>query len=171
MSTRAKQKARKVHDVLSMATWVLDALGPIDGLRVLEVDCGSGSNLTAALDRGADVWGVDASVDRLRKARDAAPEANLREGVASDLPFDNCLFDAVYSLGVSRTADDAARLARECARVCKIGGVVVLALALAEHSCSSPEFVNSVSDRVTIRAGLWPLSSPCPLMISLKICN
>ena len=165
MSTRAKQKVRRVHDVNE----VLDALGPIDGLRVLEVDCGSGSNLTAALERGADVWGVDASVERLRKARDAAPEADLREGIASDLPFDNCSFDAVYSLSVCRTVDDAARLATECARVCKIGGVVVL--PFAEQPCPTPEFVNSASDRVAIGAGLWPLSSPCPLMISLKICN
>lgn len=170
MSTRVKQRVRSVHDIVQ----VLDALGPIAGSRVLQVDCGAGSSLGAALARGADVWGVDASLDLLRTARLAAPEANLREATATDLPFDNGTFDAVYVLGACRRPD-ADRRAAEMARVGKIGGVVVMELAgpAAPSTMAPPavEFDHSVSDRVAIGAGLWPLSSPSGLMISVKICH
>lgn len=146
---------------------VLEALGPIDGLRVLEVDCGSGSNLRAALERGADTWGVDPSITQLRKARTAAPEANLRDGTVEELPFDSCSFDAVYSFGRCATTKRAATFIAELARVCRVGGLV--AIPLAEHVTHNSDFVASERDAVAITAGLWPLSSDPSVMISMKI--
>ena len=50
------------------------------GRRVLEVGCGSGVFLRAAADRGASVFGLDASPALLELARARVPEADLRVG-------------------------------------------------------------------------------------------
>lgn len=101
---------------------VLSALGPIDGLRLLDVGCGVGLFLRSAEARGALVAGTDTAVPRLEVARWALPDADLRVADPDDaLPFDSGTFDVV----TARTADGEAVLT-ELARVVRPGGLVAV---------------------------------------------
>ncbi|MEM6465890.1 MAG: class I SAM-dependent methyltransferase [Pseudomonadota bacterium] len=51
----------------------IEALGPIDGLSVLDVGCGAGSTSRALAARGAVVTGVDISEDLLKVAQERNP--------------------------------------------------------------------------------------------------
>src|ERR671931_483236 len=50
------------------------------GARVLDLGCGSGVFLRAAADRGATVFGLDASEALIEIARTRVPDADLRVG-------------------------------------------------------------------------------------------
>jgi SAM-dependent methyltransferase len=101
---------------------VLSALGPLDGLRLLDVGCGVGLFMRAAERRGALVAGTDTAVPRLEVARWALPDADLRVADPDDaLPFDNGTFDVV----TARTAEGEAVLT-ELARVVRPGGLVAV---------------------------------------------
>src|SRR5689334_7454346 len=105
------------HRPLHLA--VLAALGPVDGQRLLDVDCGVGLFLRAAERRGALVAGTDSAVARLEIARWSLPDADLRvAGVGDALPFDSGTFDVV----TARTVGGA--VLTELARVVRPGGLV-----------------------------------------------
>src|SRR4029077_12031773 len=55
-------------------------VGISEGLRVLELGCGTGVFLRAAANWGAVVYGLDASEALLELARERVPEAELRLG-------------------------------------------------------------------------------------------
>jgi len=112
------------HDAEAAA--VLDRLGPLDGLRLLEVGCGDGWHLLGASDRGAVVWGVDPSAALLWLARSRLAGADLRLGTNDELPFDTGSFDVVCRFDCSDDAADAAESLTEMSRVCRRGGVVAL---------------------------------------------
>ncbi len=114
------------HDAEAEA--VLDRLGPLDGLRLLEVGCGDGWHLLGASDRGAVVWGVDPSAALLWLARSRLVGADLRLGTHDELPFDTASFDVVCRFDCSDDAADAAESLTEMSRVCRRGGVVALTI-------------------------------------------
>jgi ubiquinone/menaquinone biosynthesis C-methylase UbiE len=57
-----------VDDSVSVA--LLDLLGPVAGLRVLDVACGHGRITRELSQRGADVVGIDISANLIRRARE-----------------------------------------------------------------------------------------------------
>jgi ubiquinone/menaquinone biosynthesis C-methylase UbiE len=103
-----------------------DYAGVEAGQRVLDVGCGSGV-LTEELARrvGAEnVAGIDPS-PLLEAARRRVPGAELRQGMAEELPWPNGTFDAALAqLVVHFMADPVAGVA-EMARVTRPGGAVV----------------------------------------------
>ena len=102
---------------------LLGALGPLTGLRLLDVGCGVGRLLRAAERRGARVSGVDGAVERLEIARWALPDADLREGQAGALPFGDGTFDVVTARGVTPMIAELVRVTRPGGRVA-VGGWV-----------------------------------------------
>ena len=52
----------------------LDALGPVSGIRVLDIGCGAGATSRALSQRGAVVTGIDLSADLLAEARARDPD-------------------------------------------------------------------------------------------------
>lgn len=116
---------------------ILDLLEPIAGTRLLEVGVGAGLHLSAAVARGAITWGVDPSADVLRAARRDAPDADLRLGEPSSLPFDSASFDIVCAFGHLIDSDggnaiDSCPVVGDVAltelfRVCRPGGRLALA--------------------------------------------
>jgi 2-polyprenyl-3-methyl-5-hydroxy-6-metoxy-1,4-benzoquinol methylase len=109
---------------------VLDMMGGLAGIRLLDVGCGDGALICAAAARGAMVAGVDAdpamlAAARLRMAR-AGLEATLREGRVEGLPFPDASFDVVASVTVLCFVGDAERGVREMARVLRPGGRLVI---------------------------------------------
>jgi SAM-dependent methyltransferase len=96
------------------------------GMRVLDVGCGPGG-LTRTLAEivGPDrVAAVDPSEDYARACRLRVPGADVRDGAAEALPFDDRAFDAVLSQLVVQALDDAPAAAREMHRVAARRGVV-----------------------------------------------
>jgi len=106
---------------------VLGALGPVRGVRLLDVGCGVGLLLRSAECHGALVSGVDAAVELLEIARWALPDADLRVGDVDALPFDNGTFDVVTACTAVPHGDaDRTAVLAELARVVRPGGRVAV---------------------------------------------
>lgn len=72
---------------------------PEQGMHVLEVGCGTGTNLQIYHNAGCEIFGIDLSPSMLAQARDKLPEnANLSMGDASNLQYENDMFDIVIGM-------------------------------------------------------------------------
>ena len=103
-----------------------DAADVAAGMRVLDVGCGPGG-LTAELATrvGADhVAAIDPAPQFAAACRERHPGADVREGVAEALPWDDDSFDAALSSLVVAFMGDPAQGVREMARVTRPGGTV-----------------------------------------------
>lgn len=66
------------------------------GMKVLEVGCGTGTNLELYRQAGCEVYGIDLSPAMLEVARTKlGGNADLRLGDAADMPFEDDSFDLV----------------------------------------------------------------------------
>jgi ubiquinone/menaquinone biosynthesis C-methylase UbiE len=92
-----------------------------DGVRLLDIACGSGFAVHLAAERGAIVSGLDAAEPLLAIARARTPAADFRLGDMLDLPFDDGSFDVVTSFnGIWKGFEGALVEAR---RVLRPGGL------------------------------------------------
>lgn len=117
-----ESKQRRWHEA------TMDALEPLANVTLLDVGCGSGLALTIAAEKGATIFGIDASEGLLDVARDRLPDADLRVGEIEALPFDSDTFDRVCSFNVIQYVDAPGVAADELARVCRPGGKVALGI-------------------------------------------
>jgi ubiquinone/menaquinone biosynthesis C-methylase UbiE len=103
---------------------LLDRLLPArgDGLRLLDVGCGTGHHMARARARGFTVTGVDGSPEMLEQAARACPGAELHRCDVEVLPFRAGSFDLVLSIEVLRYLPDVRPLVSELARVTRPGG-------------------------------------------------
>jgi ubiquinone/menaquinone biosynthesis C-methylase UbiE len=96
------------------------------GLRVLEIGCGCGSEAERFARSGAHYTGLDltnAAVSITRKRFQLAKlEGSFVQGDAESLPFDDSSFDFIYSHGVLHHTPDTPRTVREIYRVLSPGG-------------------------------------------------
>lgn len=105
------------------------------GDRLLDVGCGSGDLLALAATResGAILVGIDPDEDALELASHKIARtivaAELHQGTAGDLPFEDESFDIVTAtrLLVSLDARDRAEALCECRRVLRPGGRLIVA--------------------------------------------
>lgn len=104
-------------------------LGPVRGLKVLDVGCGTGRHALRLARRGARVTGVDFSEGMLAKAR-AKPGARsvrlVRHDLSKPLPLPGGSFDRVVCCLVVEHLSDVDAFFRELRRVCRKGGRVVV---------------------------------------------
>lgn len=105
---------------------ILTSLGPVRGLRILDLGCGKGRFARILAGLGARVVGLDVSTGMLAAARDSGIPC-LR-GSARRLPFPAASFDAAIAVEVfehlePRAIDDACE---EVKRVLRPGGLFVL---------------------------------------------
>jgi 2-polyprenyl-6-hydroxyphenyl methylase/3-demethylubiquinone-9 3-methyltransferase len=75
---------------------IIGAMGPLAGLRVLDLGCGKGRFARALIAEGADVIGVDLS----RLMLNAASGLERVQAKARQLPFQSSSFDAVLAVEV-----------------------------------------------------------------------
>jgi len=120
-----------------MARWAamreaLHAADIRDGVRVLDVGCGSGGDLQRIAEEFSclhpSLHGVDLLPDRIERARQALPGATLQAGSAERLDYPDKGFDIVIASTVFSSILDqqvAQNVANEMVRVVADGGVIV----------------------------------------------
>ncbi|MBS7790440.1 bifunctional 2-polyprenyl-6-hydroxyphenol methylase/3-demethylubiquinol 3-O-methyltransferase UbiG [Roseococcus sp. SDR] len=110
--------------------WIAERLGPLEGLRILDVGCGAGLASEWLARRGAIVTGLDAAGAALEAARAHAAShgvsVDYREGTPEDFAAE--AFDAVISLEVIEHVPPAERagFCAALARLTRPGGQVFL---------------------------------------------
>jgi SAM-dependent methyltransferase len=143
----------------SSAVQLLDALTLSPGATLLDVACGSGQLALVAAERGFKVTGVDIATNLILAARGRATAAGVDvrfdEGDAEALPYAGH-FDVVASLYGAMFAPRPECVAAELLRVCRPGGIVVMA------NWTKEGFVGTMFK--TIARFLMPPDMPSPLL-------
>jgi phosphatidylethanolamine/phosphatidyl-N-methylethanolamine N-methyltransferase len=99
--------------------------------KVLEVGVGTGLSLPE-YGRHLELVGIDLSPEMLDKAREKVVEeglsnvTGLHEMDASELTFPTGSFDTVVAMYVMTVVPEPEKVMRELARVCRVGGEVIL---------------------------------------------
>ncbi|MER7761615.1 methyltransferase domain-containing protein [Streptomyces sp. NPDC097619] len=130
-------EAERIRSQQDLYRRVLDAAGPQEGRRVLEVGCGlgMGSALTLEERSPAAVTAMDVHPQQLERARSAhagllsrSPERLVfARGAAERMPFPDAAFDTVISVEAAQHFPDLDAFAAETARVLAPGGRVAVA--------------------------------------------
>jgi SAM-dependent methyltransferase/dihydrofolate reductase len=111
----------------SLAPLLVEAAGVAPGMRVLDVGCGPGGLTTEVAKRvgGSEyVAAIDPAPQFAAACEERHPGADVRVGVAEDLPWPDDSFDAALSSLVIAFMKDADAGVREMIRVTRAGGVV-----------------------------------------------
>jgi ubiquinone/menaquinone biosynthesis C-methylase UbiE len=110
----------------ALAAALADAAGIQPGMRVLDVGCGPGGltrELATRLGAG-NVAAIDPAAQFAAACRDRNPGADVRTGVAEQLPWPAAHFDAALSSLVIGFMHDPGQGIKEMARVTRPGGTV-----------------------------------------------
>jgi ubiquinone/menaquinone biosynthesis C-methylase UbiE len=124
--TRIAQSMRKSGEAL------VQGLGPIKGLEVLDLGCGDGTTALPEARLGADVLGVDIASNLVEAGNKRAKEEGLKncrfqEGDASNLgDLKDNSFDRVVSIFGAMFAPRPHDVAKEMVRVTQPGGQIVM---------------------------------------------
>jgi ubiquinone/menaquinone biosynthesis C-methylase UbiE len=116
------------------APWMKQAIGfdNHNGKRVLEVGCGTGTDLLQFARGGARVTGIDLTPRSIEIARRRFEvygySGEFAIGDAENLGFPDESFDTFYSFGVLHHTPDTERAIREAHRVLRRGGQAIVML-------------------------------------------
>jgi SAM-dependent methyltransferase len=112
--------------VPTLAPALADAAGVMSGMRVVDVGCGPGglTEELAARVGAPNVAAIDPAAQFVSACRERNPGADVREGVAEELPWRDGEFDAALSSLVVAFMRDPHQGVREMARVMRPGGTV-----------------------------------------------
>ena len=128
-SERAESYGRLTGRITArVADTLLDAAGVGSGTRVLDVGCGPGVVLAAALARGARPSGIDISPGMVAEARRRHPGLEIATADVTDLPFPDGAFGAAVGNFVLNHLPEPERAVAEVHRVLASGGGVALSL-------------------------------------------
>jgi SAM-dependent methyltransferase len=144
-----------------------DAVGyhvPAGG-RVLDLGCGTGDLARRLASAGLQVTGCDISANMLSRAAASDPRGAIElrrlEPAWRTLPFPPGSFDTVVASSVLEYVDSPAAVLAECARVVRLGGVVLCTVPDPGHPVRWLEWLAAWAVRIpAIRAlaGEWPRS-------------
>ncbi|MBV9294819.1 MAG: methyltransferase domain-containing protein, partial [Acidobacteriaceae bacterium] len=106
---------------------LIDLLDPKPGERILDLGCGPGHLTQKIADRGAQMTGLDASLEMIGQARQNYPQLRFVLQDAADMDFTD-EFDAVFSNAALHWMLEVTGVARAIARALRKGGRLVAEL-------------------------------------------
>lgn len=114
--------------------------------KILDVGCGEGTRLNTLLPVGKTGTGVDPNQKAISQAKIQYPRLKFQVGFGEKLPYQDNIFDLVYSAFAIEHCDNPRQFIQEMVRVCQPGGlIVILAPNYGAPNRRSP---NSVEDPV-----------------------
>jgi SAM-dependent methyltransferase len=122
----------------------LDALRVGPRSRLLDAGCGAGMFMRLAADRGADVYGLDASEGLLAHARGRVPGAPLLQGELEQLPYEDASFDIVTGFNSFQYAARPEVALAEARRVAVRGGRVLLLNWAPAELCEATGYLTAL---------------------------
>jgi len=109
--------------------YLKQVLGPLKGLKTLDIGCGGGLVCEPLSRLGAKVTGIDADENAIHAAKSHAKDQGLtidyRHGAAEDLVARGEQFDAVLALEILEHVSDPAVFVELCAQLAKPSGKIV----------------------------------------------
>lgn len=123
-------RLRYIRDRIAAHTGAdTDSLKPFKGLRVLDIGCGGGLTCEPMARLGAAVTGIDADAQAITTARAHAAQGGLAidyiEGTTDQLRGKK-QYDIVLALEIVEHVTDIDTFVRDCATLCKPGGLIVM---------------------------------------------
>jgi SAM-dependent methyltransferase len=137
-----------------------DLSGIHPGIKALDLAAGTGNFALAAAERGAEVTACDLTPRMIELGRERTERSghhvSWQEGDAEQLPFPDATFDLVATVFGAMFAPRPDRVASEMARVCRDGGLIVMA------NYSWPGFLGSMSKLFAEYSTPLPFELPSP---------
>lgn len=96
--------------------------------KVLDLGCGSGTFSNKLKNWGADVKGIDVSIEMIEEAKKAYSDIDFKVGDAEKLPYESKTFDFVTSSLVMHYMQDLNYVFAEVARVLKENGIFIFSM-------------------------------------------
>ena len=97
-----------------------------DGLKLLDVGCGTGYHLARYKERGFEITGVDGSPEMLKQARIANPEIEFQQCDVDHIPLEDKTYDVIMCIEVLRYLPDISPCIKEISRLLKPNGVALI---------------------------------------------
>jgi ubiquinone/menaquinone biosynthesis C-methylase UbiE len=125
------REREQAYSFQSQKKIVLEMLRGSSG-RALDLGCGPAMMEEALLERGLEVWGIDASERMIQYAKERigrhpqARRCHLAVGSAERLPCADGFYDAILSMGMLEYLPDYEPALREMHRALRNGGIAVL---------------------------------------------
>lgn len=99
-----------------------EVLGDVQGVRILDLACGTGRQTVRLAERGAVITGVDQSQGMLEKAKAKKELEFLHFDLNARFQFANEAFDRVVSFLALEHFTELPQFFSECGRVCRTDG-------------------------------------------------
>jgi ubiquinone/menaquinone biosynthesis C-methylase UbiE len=141
---------------------ICNAIGPVEGLRILDLGCGKGRFARELQAQGAMVTGIDLSTAMLSEASGV----DRVRASARSLPFRSGCFDAVIAVEVfEHLAPETWRTALSEARrvLTSRGSLAIVDKSLASWNAQRPWMPSALVKRIDERRGRWMYPADGPV--------
>jgi len=136
---------------------VVEFGGIRQGMKVLDVGCGTGNLATQLLDlMNLDVIGVDISLPMLKVARGKSLEVICADAANNRLPFLDSCFDIITATYVIHQISNLELLFAECHRVLRKGVLVLLTSSHEQIEDEHPVFKRFFPGAISIDKARFP---------------
>ena len=132
------------------------------GIEHLDVGCGAGLAAYLSVQKGANVWGIDAAAGLVAIAKDRIPGGDFRVGEMEDLPYDDRSFDVVTGFNSFQYAADPVHALQEARRVSRPGATVVVATWGNPGDCEAAAYIQALGTLIPSP----PPGTPGPFALS-----